>query len=96
MNILEQNKYIDKISEELRSVVKRHYHRIQLTSWGSSGLDFHIDLPKKFASYKEGEYYYQDELRFVQWTSIEALTNIINTREIRLYNLVNSKDEDEF
>jgi len=86
----------DGILEEFKSLVNHHFPDFYVTNSGYGGSSFHIVLPTKPRFFRNTLYYYKGEPRFVHWTSIKNLSSIINSGELRLYNLVNSEDPDEF
>lgn len=95
--MLQQQIILDKILEELRNLAQTKIPYLDLIrSSGYGGSNFHMIIPEETRFYSQSPYYYKDELRFIHWTKIENLVSIINTGEIRLYNLINSEDEDEF
>src|ERR1700676_1391561 len=96
MDINDQAAFLDGISTEFLQLVKTFFPKIDISGWGYSGPHFHVDLPNHFRSFANTPYYYAKDLRFIHWTTIDRLVSIINTAEIRLYNLVNSEDEEEF
>ncbi len=96
MDINDQAKFLDGISAEILQLVKTFFPKIDISGWGYAGPHFHVDLPDHFSAFENTPYYYAKELRFIHWTTIDKLVSIINTAEIRLYNLVNSEDEEEF
>jgi len=57
---------------------------------------FHARMSEENKAYKSSEYYFEGEMKFVHWTSVQNLLSIINTCQIRLYNLHNSADPEEF
>ncbi len=85
-----------KITSEFLNILKTHLSEKLISSNGSIGPVFDADLTDKNLNYKDTHYFYNGELKFVHWTSIQNLLSIINNREIRLYNLLNSSDPDEF
>lgn len=91
-----QQQLLDKIQDEFRAIVNKHFPNYTSSGYGYAGPQFHITLSDQAASFDKTPYYYSDELKFIHWTCIDNLISIINNREIRLYNLVNSDDEQEF
>ena len=92
----EQVKFLDGISEEVLSVIQKYFPNFSIPGWGYAGPNFHFDLPDHFKSFENTPYYYWKEMRFIHWTTVDTLASIINNREVRLYNLINSEDEEEF
>ncbi len=86
----------EKITLEFCNILRTHFPKQFITSFGSSGHSYHASLSDKNHDFKDSSYYYNRELKFVHWTSVNNLLSIINNREIRLYNLFNSSDPDEF
>ena len=93
MDELENNM---QISKEFTDTIYAHIPKKWIAGNGSSGINFHASMSEENKSYKSSEYYYEGEMRFVHWTSVQNLLSIINTRQIRLYNLHNSSDPEEF
>lgn len=86
----------EKITLEFLNILRTYFLKKLISRNGSSGPFFDADLTDKNLDYKDTPYYYNGELKFVHWTSVQNLLSIINNREIRLYNLINSSDPDEF
>jgi hypothetical protein len=93
---VDQGKFLDNILEQFKAVANKHFPNFISDGYGYAGPRFHINLSGKASTLENTPYYYHDELKFVHWTSIENLVSIINNQEIRLYNLINSDDEQEF
>jgi hypothetical protein len=96
MGIYEQTKVLDTVLEEYSSIVKKYYPNIISDGMGYSGPNFHYRFSVQFRDYKQTPFYYDGENKFVHWTSLSSLSSIINNNEIRLYNLDNSEDKEEF
>lgn len=87
---------IDRIDKEFMDVIYEHIPNKWIPSHGSSDLKFHARLSERNVAYKSSEYFYSGKRKFVHWTNVPNLMSIINSREIRLYNLQKSSDENEF
>lgn len=85
-----------KITSEFLNILKTHLPEKLISRNGSIGPYFDAELTDENLHYKDTNYFYNGELKFVHWTSIQNLLSIINNREIRLYNLINSSDPSEF
>lgn len=90
-----QQDILDKVLDEYRAILDKYYPDI-IDGMGYGGPNFHSTISKYFRNYKQTPFYYAGELKFVHWTSLANLSSIINNSEVRLYNLINSEDEDEF
>lgn len=90
-----QQDILDTVLDEYRAILDKYYPDI-IDGMGYGGPHFHSTLSKHFRSYIQTPFYYSGELKFVHWTSLTNLSSIINNSEIRLYNLINSEDEQEF
>ncbi|PWT78851.1 MAG: hypothetical protein C5B59_00920 [Bacteroidetes bacterium] len=91
-----QHTILDEIYEQCVDLVHRHFPDFPYTGGGFGGPAIHVDFPNEFKHFKKTDYYFNGELRFVHWTTIEKLCSILNTGEFRLYNLINSEDPNEF
>jgi hypothetical protein len=87
---------IDKIGKEFMDTIYSTLPKDWISSNGSSAASFHARLDSHNKAYKSSEYFYEGEKKFVHWTTIQHLMSIINSRQIRLYNLQNSADPEEF
>lgn len=88
--------YIETVYEKFRALIDKHFPHLPVTNTGYGGSDFHANLSDNNWQYNNTAYCYKDEMRFVHWTSISNLLSMLNNREIRLYNLYNSEDPQEF
>lgn len=86
----------DEILVKYREILTNSPYDKMIKSWGASGNSFHCEVSKLAGDYKDSEYFYNGGNRFIHWTTVDALISIINSREIRLYNLFNSDDNEEF
>jgi hypothetical protein len=93
---MDQMELIEKIIVDFIACINKHLPKKWISSSGSSGPRFHAVLSEKNSSYVSSEYFYEGERKFVHWTNIQNLMSIINSRQIRLYNLQNPNDEKEF
>jgi len=91
-----QLELVNKITLEFLKILRTHLPEKLISRNGSSGPYFDANLTDKNLNYKETPYFYIGELKFVHWTSVQNLLSIINNREIRFYNLLNSSDPNEF
>lgn len=89
---MEQEKYLDSLLNKYVDVISNDIPWQWIDNWGYSGSDMHAVLNQNNSAYEGGPYYYNDNLKFVHWTSLSSLMSIINSREIRFYNLNNSND----
>ena len=96
INMDSQFKFLENIFEEYQAIVKKFYPNIISNGMGYSGPNFHYDFSPYCKHYIKTPFYYNDNLKFVHWTTVTNLSSIINNSEIRLYNLDNSEDIDEF
>ena len=94
---MHEEEYLDKVSDEFMFILHRYIPKRMIFGNGYAGMSFHADLSNKNESFLESQYYYKGDRKFVHWTSsVQNLMSIINYRELRLYNLHNSSDADEF
>ena len=91
-----EDEIISYIDNQFRRIVNENFPEIKSPSSGSSGPSFHIYLPTQNKYFKDTPYYYNGNLEFIHWTSIDNLFSIINGKTIRFYNLIHSEDESEF
>src|SRR5450432_1418501 len=87
---------LEDIYTEFRQLLKKHFPDLHFTHTGYAGPDFHAELASENRMFINTPYFYKEELSFIHFTNIENLLSILNNREIRLYNLHSSKDENEF
>jgi len=94
--LMNREEYLDKVSDEFMSILHKYIPNRMIVGNGYSEMSFNARLSNKNNAFSESQYYYKGEKKFVHWTSVQNLMSIINYREIRLYNLHNSSDADEF
>lgn len=87
---------LDLIQKEFHNIIHKHLSPELFKNYGYSDLSFHAVFSERTERFKGTDYYYDEDKKFVHWTSIQNLMSIINNREIRLYNLQNSADPEEF
>lgn len=92
----DQLKYIEKIDKEFRAVIHNRFPKNFIQNWGSSGPYFHAHFATQNLYFKDTEYYYKNDLEFFHLTNYRNLFSILNSRVIRMYNLHNSNDPEEF
>ncbi len=86
---------LDLIHSELKQTLEKCLPGIKMNT-GYSDSYFRADVSNNNYMLKGSPYFYSGDLKFIHWTSVNNLLSIINSREIRMYNLYNSDDEDEF
>jgi len=59
-------------------------------------VNTHIRISKQNKDYSKTRYYYTDRKKLLHFTSLRALFSILNEKAIRLYNLNNSDDPNEY
>ena len=91
-----QQEILDKVLDEYSAIVSKYYPKIVSDGMGYGGPNFHYRFSNYFRHYKDTPFYYAGDLKLVHWTSLANLSSIINNNEIRLYNLLNSEDTEEF
>ncbi|MFV2016171.1 MAG: hypothetical protein ACC656_12125, partial [Candidatus Heimdallarchaeota archaeon] len=91
-----QGELLEKISKEFMTTIYSCIPDEWIPSHGYSGASFRAELNTENKVYKNSPYYFTGERKFIHWTSVPYLLSIINSREIRLYNLQNSTDSEEF
>lgn len=87
---------LEEVFYAFEEIIKRFYPKLNITGKGYAGPEFHYDLSKRFKDYKDTPYYFNDSLDLIHWTSLQNLSSIINNNELRLYDLNNSEDINEF
>lgn len=93
---MNREEYLDNVSDEFMSILHKYIPNKMIVGNGYSEMSFNARLSNENKAFSESQYYYKRDKKFVHWTSIRNLMSIINYREIRLYNLYNSSDSDEF
>lgn len=93
---MNKNEYLDKISDEFMSILRKYIPNKMITGNGYIDMSFDARLSKFNNSYSDSQYFYTGNKKFIHWTTIQNLMSVINYREIRLYNLHNSSDANEF
>ncbi|MFH1119395.1 MAG: DUF2971 domain-containing protein [Bacteroidota bacterium] len=93
MNALERSLII---SNEFMNTINRYLPSNWISGNGSRGDIFDARLSAQNSAYESSEYFYEGEKKFVHWTTFQNLMSIINSRQIRFYNLQNPTDENEF
>jgi hypothetical protein len=91
-----QQYILDKVLDEYSDIVNKYYPNIVSGGRGYGGPNFHYRFSNFFRHYKQTPFYYTGDLKLIHWTSLTNLSSIINNNEIRLYNLINSEDIEEF
>ena len=91
-----ENDLTQIIYNKYREIVKRIFPDIFISNTGYAGWDFYARQSNNNYLFRDTKYFYNGELKFVHWTSLNNLLSILNYRNIRLYNLYNSDDIDEF
>ena len=89
---LECFRIINEFESEIRLILPKDW----IKRPGLSGPEIYFELNELNSAYKDSEYYFGKERKFVHWTSVQNLMSIVNNREIRFYNLHNSDDGKEF
>ena len=64
-------------------------------SWNSGHIGAVVDIPKYNSHFKGTDYYYTDSNRFIHYTRIRNLINILNDGFIRAYDLNFAEDPQE-
>ena len=93
---MNREEYLDKVSDEFMSILHKYIPNKMIVGNGYSEMSFHARLSEINKAFSGSQYYFNGVKKFVHWTSVQNLMSVINYREIRLYNLHNSSDEDEF
>src|SRR5258705_14018605 len=91
-----QFEILEKVFVEFEEIINAFYPDLNITGKGYAGPEFHYELSKRFIDYKGTPYYFNESLDLIHWTSLQNLSSIINNNEIRLYDLNNSEDIQEF
>ena len=93
---MDQLEYIETIEKDFHGIIKKLFPNNFLQSSGSSGGDFHGHFAKQNLYYQNTDYSYKGDLTFFHLTSYQNLFSILNSRAIRMYNLHNANDPEEF
>lgn len=96
MNINQQLYTIDCMNKEYSLIIKKYYPDLQDGCGANSGPNLYGYFSRFFKKYTQTPFYYKEKLELTHWTSLSNLFSIINNNEIRLYNLLNSDDPQEF
>lgn len=92
----EELELIIKIEKEFQAIIKKYFPQMRLSNWGSSGPVFDANYSTINSAFIDSEYFYNDPLEFFHLTSVQTLFSILNSKSIRLYNLHNSNDTEEY
>ncbi|RXK58108.1 DUF2971 domain-containing protein [Lacibacter luteus] len=90
-----QQDILESMLDEYIAILDKYYPDV-IDNIGYSGSNFHSRISRYFRHYKKTPFYFSGELKFVHWTSLNSLSSIVNNSEVRLYNLINSEDKEEF
>ncbi len=94
MDYTEAYRIVDKRRDKFAEIIEKHFPNLfeakERESYSGGMLT--AELSESNEPFKNTPYFFNEEMSFVHWTSIENLLSIINYREIRLYNLNSSKD----
>lgn len=90
----ENSELIDQI-QKLGFIIKRIGYRNQ----EDADLKIHNIrnwvLPEEYSLLKDTIFYYNDEKDFIHFTSLDSIFSILNSKHLRLYNLLNMDDKFE-
>lgn len=92
------NKFIDLYFEEVLKPILPNAQKGGHSSWGNAdGTDqaVQMDLLGLAETYNKSIYSYTGPLTFIHYTSVDSIINILNSGEIRLYDLNNMTDPNE-
>jgi len=87
---------INKIKEELFKEFSVEWHPIRISykdneqEQAGEFLSCVLDLQAQNKKLENSNYYYNNTLEFIHFTSLEALNSILNEGQIRLYNINHS------
>lgn len=93
---MDQLDLVNNIDNEFHSIINNSFPNHFLRNWGSSGPRFEAQFASENRYFENTEYYYTGPLTFVHLTSYKNLFSILNSRKLRLYNLHNSNDKEEY
>ena len=92
---MEQESAQDRIIAEFKSDVEKMFPDLPVAEWGY-GFDYHASIGASNYLYRKSKYFVDPANKtFFHLTSYSSFYAIINSATIRLYNLLNSKDENE-
>jgi hypothetical protein len=98
----ERDSQIDKYESEFWTLIETSF-KLRLEGMSTSAspfldspISFEARFPSKNRNLRNSPYYYSNNNKLIHFTSLSALYSIINEGAIRLYNLHNSNDEDEY
>lgn len=92
----DQYQMLKRIEEEFHAIINRSFPAHFLQSSGFSGPNFHAEFSKENKFFKGTDYYYDVRNTFFHLTSPQNLFSILNSRTLRMYNLHNSNDPEEY
>lgn len=93
---METEKHIESIIKEFTSILYKYIPKSMIIRHSYSANSFEAKLSEINSPFSESQYFYNGKKKFVHWTSVQNLMSILNYRKLRLYNLHNSSDSDEF
>lgn len=98
----ERDSEIDKYESEFSTLIETSF-KLQLEGMSTSAspflngqISFEARFPNKNRNLINSPYLYSNSNKLIHFTSLSSLYSIINEGAIRLYNLHNSNDEDEY
>lgn len=76
--------------------IQEKFTGLPINGYGNSGPDFRTYLSNKNRDFSKTQYYYQKSKEFIHFTNIKNLMSLIDSKCIRMYNMINSMDEGEY
>lgn len=86
---------VDRALDELSELVEKHLG-FHVSGQSRRGASVEPMISKHNSDFEKAGYLYSGEMNFFHVTSVQNLFSILNSKTIRLYNLHNSSDQNEF
>jgi hypothetical protein len=93
---MDQEKHLDLILKEFQKVIQIHFPEFINPRSGYTGSNFDSQISIKNKDFVKTPFFYNGNLKFIHFTNLFNLISILNSKSIRLYNLIHSEDEEEF
>ncbi len=96
MDIVKDN-ISDIGKKEFLDLIKDSFPELFIREWGDGFKEYSARPATENYFFQKTDYFYKkSDLNFIHWTDLKSLLSILNYHEIRLYNLYNSNDKNEF
>lgn len=84
------------VDGELEAIGTATFRNAPFTAWSQVGNHFESHLSRHHGHYKDSDYYFNGEMKFIHFTKIQFLFSILNSRAFRFYDLNSSTDPLEY